>query len=362
MKVGIITFTVENFGAQLQAYALQHKLSLLGYDAEICDVQIEPASEEIRKRAKNKEWKRSLFSKDFFRTLQRIISKIIKRNDCRIDKGCGINFKEFKENYLKCSKTFSADELRAAPNIYDVYVVGSDQVWSYVMSSILDIYFLAFTRKQRVSYASSFGVSKIPPIFHSMYLKYLNDMDAISIRESQGVNLARQLTTKTVYNVVDPTFLLSKEEWRNIFDNTQTPDIPYIFVYDLIESTYLTDYVLWLSKKENLKIISAAGKTPQQFISLIAHATHVVTTSFHGTALSINYGVNFTVICRASKSTNSGMTDICNDFGLKNHILMEGDKFKEPLPVVFDDYRNVLEKKIKFSVDFLKNNIKEKII
>ena len=77
MKVGIITFTVENFGAQLQAYALQHKLSLLGYDAEICDVQIEPASEEIRKRAKNKEWKRSLFSKDFFRTLQRIISKII---------------------------------------------------------------------------------------------------------------------------------------------------------------------------------------------------------------------------------------------------------------------------------------------
>lgn len=65
MKVGIITFTVENFGAQLQAYALQHKLSLLGYDAEICDVQIEPASEEIRKRAKKKNG-RGLYSVRIF--------------------------------------------------------------------------------------------------------------------------------------------------------------------------------------------------------------------------------------------------------------------------------------------------------
>lgn len=31
MKIGIITFTIDNFGAQLQAFALQHKLSLLGY-------------------------------------------------------------------------------------------------------------------------------------------------------------------------------------------------------------------------------------------------------------------------------------------------------------------------------------------
>lgn len=360
MKVGIITFTVENFGAQLQAYALQHKLSLLGYDAEICDVQIEPASDDIRRYAKREEWKNALLSKDFFRTIKRIFRKIRKKSDSYIDKSGGIKFCEFKNKYLKCSKKLSADELRAEPNMYDVYIVGSDQVWSYVMSSILDIYFLSFTKKQRISYASSFGVSRIPSIYRNLYKQYLNEMDAISIREIQGVTLARQLTNKDVYNVVDPTFLLSREEWVNIFDDTQTPTSPYVFVYDLIDSTYLTDYVLWLSKKKKLKIISAARKTPQQFLSLIAHATYVVTTSFHGTALAINFGVNFTVICRVSKSTNSRMIDICTDFGMKDHVLMEGDKFSISSSVSFDDYRKDLEEKKENSLKFLKNNIKEK--
>ena len=77
--------------------------------------------------------------------------------------------------------------------MYDVYIVGSDQVWSYVMSSMLDIYFLAFTKKQRISYASSFGVSKIPTKYKNIYKKYIEGLDAVSIREKQGVVLANQL-------------------------------------------------------------------------------------------------------------------------------------------------------------------------
>lgn len=261
---------------------------------------------------------------------------------------------------MNCSKYFSADDLRNNPNMYDVYIAGSDQIWSYVMSSMLDIYFLAFTKKQCISYASSFGVSKIPIKYKELYKKYIEGLDAVSIREKQGVALANLLTEKEIYNVVDPTFLLSKSEWLDIFDDTQNPKVPYVFVYDLIESSYLTDYVIWLSEKENLKIVSASRKSPQQFLSLIANAEHVVTTSFHGTALSINFGVNFTVICRSSKSTNSRMTDICKDFGFEDHILMEGDAFSMPKPIRFDDYKDVLADKILFSLDYLRSNIKEK--
>lgn len=71
MKIGIITFTVDNFGAQLQAYALQSALNDLGYDAEICDVSIEAASAKIRKKAKIKEFISGLFSRDFLTTIKR---------------------------------------------------------------------------------------------------------------------------------------------------------------------------------------------------------------------------------------------------------------------------------------------------
>lgn len=362
MKIGIITFTIDNFGAQLQAFALQRKLSLLGYNAEICDVNIEPASDKIRNNAKRKEWVRSFLSRDFFRTTIRIMHKVLKHIDRRIDKTRGVGFKEFKLSFLKCSQEHSADYIRQNPNLYDVYIVGSDQVWSYVMSSILDIYFLYFTKKQRFSYAASFGVNKIPNNFKCQYTKYLNNLDAISIREQQGVELAKTLTTKDVVKVVDPTFLLNLNDWKVIFDDSVLPDGGFIFVYDLIDSDYLTNYVMWLSKNKNLKIVSASGKTPQQFLSLLAHAEHIVTTSFHGTALSINFGINFTTICRSSKSTNSRITDICNGYGLADHVLMEGDTFVYPNKLQFDDYKDLLYRQIEDSLNFLQKNIKCKEI
>lgn len=107
-----------------------------------------------------------------------------------------------------------------------------------------------------------------------------------------------------------------------------------------------------------MKIVSASGKTPQQFLSLLAHAEHVVTTSFHGTALSINFAINFTVICRSSKSTNSRIVDVCNDYGLSNHVLIEGNKFVYPEKLQFDDYKELLNSQIQDSLNFLKKNIK----
>lgn len=360
MKIGIITFTIDNFGAQLQAFALQHKLSLLGYNAEICDVSIEPASKEIRNNAKRKEWLRSLMSRDFLRTIRRMTDKALKRVDRRINKSGGVGFKEFKLSLLKYSPVFSADYIRKNPNLYDVYIVGSDQVWSYVMSSILDIYFLNFTKKQSISYAASFGEGEIPSNLKVQYSEYLSHLDAISIRERQGVGIARNLTTHDIVKVVDPTFLLSKWEWEKLFDNTVLPDQPYVFVYDLIDSNYLTDYVMWLSKKDKLTVVSASGKTPQQFLALLAHAKHIVTTSFHGSALSINFGINFTTICRSSKSTNSRIVDICEDFGLSDHVLMEGKPFMIPSVIQYDRYKELLDAQIRDSLKFLVNNIKIK--
>ena len=356
MKIGIITFTVDNFGAQLQAYALQSALNDLGYDAEICDVSIEAASAKIRKKAKIKEFISGLFSRDFLTTIKKVQKKASKTKS-KIDKGTGIGFTEFKHTFLKKSRLYTANELRKGITKYDCYITGSDQVFNYTMSSILDIYFLNFTNKRKISYAASFGVTYIPNSLKKTYKYYINNLDAISIREIQGVKIAQELTSNPISLVVDPTFLLDKEKWNKIFDPLYSKPNRYIFVYDLIDSDYLTKYALFLSKTLNAEIVSAAGKTPQQFVYLIANALHVVTTSFHGTALSINFGTNFTTIYRRSKKSNSRMIDLCTRYGMKEHLLYEGESFKNIPTINKSQYIQLLDCDIQKSIVFLQKNL-----
>lgn len=355
MKVGIITFTVNNFGAQLQAYALQNALEDLGYDAEICDVMIEPASMRIRRIVKVKELVSGLFSRDCLMTTRRLLKKLRRRNTLLKENSAG--FLNFKNVYLKKSKEYTANELRNGLTKYDCYITGSDQVFNYTMSSILDIYFLCFTNQKKISYAASFGVSHIPNCFKKKYVKYLKGLDAISIREEQGVKIAESLISRQIDLVVDPTFLLSKEKWNLISDYSLCTPHKYIFVYDLIESDYLTKYVFYLSQKLNAEIIYASGKTPQQFIALITNALHVVTTSFHGTALSINLGTNFTTIYRRSKKSNSRMVDLCRRYDMQDHLLYEGEIFKGIPSMDKSMYSLALLKDIHSSISFLTNNL-----
>lgn len=357
MKIGIITFTVHNFGAQLQAYALTKVLNNWGYDAEICDVLIEPSSIRLRRKKKVKEYLRGLFSVDCLRTAYRIIRKFFKIKSS-INKETGSGFSEFYREYVKKSRQYTADELRHGITEYDCYITGSDQVFNYTMSSILDIYFLSFTNKKKISYAASFGVNNIPWRLKNMYRTYLNGLDFISVRENSGKKIVECLVSKSANLVVDPTFLLNKQQWSNIFDFTIDVPERFIFVYDLIESDYLTNYVYYLSKKINAEIVSAAEKTPQQFIFLIEKSIHVVTTSFHATALSINFGKNFTTIYRKSKEGNSRLIDVCKRYGMEKHLLFEGEKFKIPV-MNSQKYTSVLNSDINSSITFLKNSLME---
>lgn len=262
-----------------------------------------------------------------------------------------------KISVKKLELQYLMNELRKGITKYDCYITGSDQVFNYTMSSILDIYFLNFTNKRKISYAASFGVTYIPNSLKKTYKHYINNLDAISIREIQGVKIAQELTSNPISLVVDPTFLLDKEKWNKIFDPLYSKPNRYIFVYDLIDSDYLTKYALFLSKTLNAEIVSAAGKTPQQFVYLIANALHVVTTSFHGTALSINFGTNFTTIYRRSKKSNSRMIDLCTRYGMKEHLLYEGESFKNIPTINKSQYIQLLDCDIQKSIVFLQKNL-----
>jgi len=375
--IGIITIVkVNNYGAELQAFALQHKLCLMGYDAEIIDYLF----------YKNKGFKREKISKPFYHfPLKKKIKEWLlpyyenlrslpyKKNQKKRDK----LFENFHKSFTKFSiKTYhSYSELYDYCPKYDIYCVGSDQVWNPSCFTSLYPYFLTFAPEgaRKISYASSFGVRTLPTDAIQGYKRGLSGLDAISVREQSGVNLVEKICGKKANLVLDPTLLLSRDEWRTVANHSKVPDKPYILLYVLKDSEFATQRALEIAKKQNLivvrlcklaykqdkedsGIIDIIDAGPGDFVGLFDNASYVVTNSFHGTAFSINFNKQFTVVLKPNKDNNSRMLDLLTLVGLKDQIVYEGNN-KFAHTVDYEIVNKKLSTEKQFSLDYLKRAI-----
>lgn len=349
MKIGVITIEkVNNYGAELQATATIKVLQGMGYETEIIDYCY----------YKNWNFKDTRISAPFvsmsvkgrlmywvkYRLVNRIVAKIlpllyptVKR---RIQR-----FEDFHKINTRMSKRYlSMPELYQTKMDYDVYVVGSDQVWNPSASSSIEPYFLTFAPKEakKISYASSFGVSNIPASLYEKYKRLLSNIDYLSVREQTGVCLVKTLTGRDATCVLDPTLLLNKKQWGNIM--LAYPHMPsrYILVYQLLPSETLPSLaksiaeemkcpIYYLAKRayavnapNGMRMIKDAG--PAEFLWLIKNASCVVTNSFHGTAFSVNFCTPFYTVLNSKRGSNARITSLLNSVNLMGRIVYEGDK------------------------------------
>lgn len=345
-RIGIITIVkVNNYGAELQAFALEKELQRLGFDAEIIDYLY----------YKNWRYKDSKLSKAFLKqnNKQKILYWIKYRLiNFSIDCVCPFfnkaikqriqRFAAFHKKNTKFSKEFTSmpDLYKNYPQ-YDIYMVGSDQVWNPFTSSSIEPYFLTFASKdkKKIAYASSFGVSSIPELLEKQYSKLLNNLDHISVREQSGVNLVKQLINKDAKLVLDPTLLLNKTEWSKVMNPYPKMPTKYILIYQLSDSQAIVNLALRIGKEYNLKvyrickrayantqnkgIINILDAGPAEFLSLIHNATYVITNSFHGTAFSINFNIPFYSIISAKKTNNSRLESLLNVTQLNSRLIKD---------------------------------------
>lgn len=350
-KVGIITILkCNNFGAELQAYATQKKLRLMGYDAEIIDMLY----------YKHPDFKKTKLSRPFVKqTMKEKVTEFVKFSILNpiiyniiplFSKKMRIRNKKFdnfhKEN-TKLSKTYrTIDSLYNKCDDYDAYIVGSDQVWNPGTGMNIEPYFLSFTPKgkKRISYASSFGVTRIPTQYVDKFKKLLNGLDFISVREEAGVKIVEEVAQRKAELVLDPTLLLDKEEWKKCSSGYNPNNEGYVLIYEVHPSEKIQQLALDYAQKNNLSVYRVGvrgmfnwetkGITnlvdigPADFVSLFENADIVFTNSFHGTAFSVNLGRNFyTVLSRAGKK-NSRMTSLLSIMELESRILFQEDDEK----------------------------------
>lgn len=347
-KIGIITILkCNNFGAELQAYATQKKLSLMGYDAEIIDLLY----------YKHPDFKSTRMSKPFvklsvkgkivefikFSILNPIIYNIVplfsKNMRTRNRK-----FDEFHEKNTKLSETYrSIDRLYSRCKEYDAYIVGSDQVWNPGTGMNIEPYFLTFAPKgkRKISYASSFGVTNIDPAYKGKFRELLNNLDHISVREGAGVNIVKKVANKHAELVLDPTLLLNKDEWKQCASGFNPNEGKYVLIYEVHPSEKIQQMALDYAHKNNLLVyrVGVRGifnwKTkgitnlvdigPADFVSLFENAAMVFTNSFHGTAFSVNLGKDFYTILSKAGKKNSRMTSLLSILELESRIIYQED-------------------------------------
>lgn len=304
-RIGILTFhNSYNCGSMLQTYALQKKLKKMNLDSEIIDF----ANDGQRRVYSIFSQEKNLKSK--------VKNFIIFFHKKQIEKN-NLSYELFKkENFILSKNTYSECE-ELDDTAYKIIITGSDQVWNITIEDGDDAYFLPWVKKaKKVAYAPSFGAKNIMINTNELekYRVMLKDFSNLSIREQNGKKWIKELIEREIPVLLDPTLLLSSDDYEEILDhNIRLPE-KYIFYYSPGFNKNINKLVKKISKKYNLPVICFNAKNfyikmmnfssfqlphlenPSIYLTLIKNASLVITTSFHGTIFSTIFKKNFWTI------------------------------------------------------------------
>ncbi len=367
MKIALLTFhNAANYGAALQAYALQHYLNCKGYETEYIDYQNDMRRSaydmrfHIRLCIKKHQWLAAikfLLGAPFMQLRKKKFSHFYKQLHCT------------KKSY------YNHRQLNEIADSYDKYVVGSDQVWNPHNNGHDTAFLLSFVQnnQKKVSYSSSFGISSVPEDMKDDYKRYLSDFAHLSSREKLGCQLIKDLTGRDATHVLDPVFLLDFKEWSKCICKTAKDD--FIFCYTNRENQ-LTDFFKTTRYKLNgskiykltrhVKLTDFVSPTvrvkytmsPEVFLQSIRDSKLVITASFHCLALAIIFEKQFVCFVTGDQGKDERVVGLLNSLGLSDRIYTPEMTLEDVnSPIDYDKVNERKEKLLKISTDYLSGSL-----
>lgn len=321
MKIGILTFhEADNYGAVLQNYALLTCLRSCGHYVETINFRCKNI---LNNNALN-ILPRSRVS--YLGGCKELISNLIHHSS-RVYKHK--MFESFRHEKLCLTDPFSPKKNDKIVGEYDCIIVGSDQVWnSKIVGEDIHTFFLDFFAGIKIAYAASSGSTNLFPDTQIAQLKKFSD---VFVREA---SLCEYLKKRGVNNsvVMDPVFLLSKEEWLREIGTERKVKDPYLFFYfvgnNIDESIAIAKKV---AKEKGIKIVTLertlklpeamvfTASSPFDFIRLVRDAEFVVASSFHATAFSVLFEKEFVSV--PHRITGSRIEDLLHYLGFEKYIV-----------------------------------------
>ena len=314
IKVGIVTLIGwENYGNRLQNYATQEILQELGCKVEtlVYLPVVKGTSIDYLHKLQKMTFSGLLL------TITTRIKRVIQPNarDLKLSELLRIRHRAlriFCEQYIAETGTMRGQDSlpKTLGEHYDKFVVGSDQVWSPHGAQRSPFFFLAFAPvKKRIAYAASFGVSRLPKECESEYKDWITEMAHVSVREDDGAHIVKSITGRDVPVLVDPTLMLTKEQWLAIARPARNkPATPYILTYFLGEMPdILRRQIDDAALRHHLCVVhlnSVEDETnytvgPGEFVDYMSSASYILTDSYHGAIFSMIFSKSFAVYERS---------------------------------------------------------------
>ena len=331
MKIKTITcHDCYNFGASLQAYALQTHLASLGHEVEIINYKPDYLSGHFNMWAVSNP----VFNKPLIKQLY-LLAKLPGRLRSLSRKKV---FDEFTAKYLYLTRRYNSyEELKADAPAVDVYIAGSDQIWNTLFRNGRDAaFYLDFGKPEvkRISYAASFSTPDVAPEYREFVRHELKNFDHISIREKTSLPLLKSLGRPDGVAVCDPVFLLSREHWEDMINQSShvIPKEKYILLYLSDRGKNIETIAKKIREITGWKIYAVGAITasyadknftnasPLNFLTLIRNAQIVVSNSFHATAFSLIMHTKFCVVNRI-EGINERMKSMLEDFGIAERLI-----------------------------------------
>ena len=386
MEILILTQPLHtNYGGLLQAYALQQILKGMGHDV---------VTDRLGVVRKLPLWNRAL------RFLYHAVQFCILKNyryypyrylfvsfdkESKAKRSISINTDRFVNTHIDTIDllTRSNESVIDAVRQFDAIVVGSDQVWRATMSDI-PTYFLSFTKAinvKRIAYAASFGTDDLNE-YSKMDMKIASEsiklFDAVSVREKSGVHLGRDYFKMDAVHVLDPTMLLSKDDYLKLIEEEDKPcseNILLTYVLDRTqekndiiqrvgEALHLTSCengaVKYFSNVVESNVSECIYPSVSRWVAGFRDAQFVVTDSFHGTVFSIIFNKPFVAILN-SKRGSSRFISLLSVLGLENRLISTtNDLLEEHLkPIDYTEVNKILNDWRYLSISFMERHLKE---
>lgn len=358
MNIGICTVHyAHNYGAMLQGYALKNVLEQMGHNVVMTDRRANTLTKwNPRPLSKSSLKEILLYPKYLYKWYLPKYLTLRKREN---------NFERYLNTYLN-DRPYNQEYL-------DAIIYGSDQIWSKFEYGFDDIWWgiKDSNTDKRISYAASMGVLDIEKGDGEFVKKALERFSAVSVREKnfQGFLNSHHLFKNNVELMIDPTFLLRKEEWSKINSKRMVKE-PYLLFYDFQKDEKTTQLAHYIAELKHLQIIRLSDGVehvdkeggymvtagPTEFISLFRYSDVVVTSSFHGTAFSMIFNKPFYV--RQIWNTDRVKT-LLDIMGLSGRFIDKIDDVDIDKPIEYNLVNIKIEQHRQKGLDFLKDNLLE---
>lgn len=347
MKIGILTHHyINNFGAFLQAYALQEAVTELCPDDEVYVIDCVNLKHFIINTG---GWFR------FYRNKENIGTWLQK---IRLPK----TFANARKQHMKLTKTCYSTE--AVENLHlDCIIVGSDEVWNYreTKGNARIKFGEGLSCNNLIAYAPSVGQTSDEDI-PDYVVNGIKRFKAVSARDTLTEQMASKIRNEEICRVLDPTFLASIPD-----EPVNGVKKPYVMFYycDGLPCAE-KDKIIAYAKANNMNIYGAGecdkrysditvNLTPFQWVWMFRNASYVITGTFHGAVFSmLNHRQFSCFLTNPSRIAKVG--SLLKEFGLSDRVA-DGtatgliDAMERPIDYV--EIEKIFDSRRKQSLDFL---------